>query len=242
MSQLIEIRLQGRHRKRNRSENSSSKRTGTETYWTIRDATNHTCTFTLTSSRNFTTDNGVFVDEFSFDTSLWWFAGISEYFHFHYFHDHDWNPIESEISEFLNPDISNYENVDRSGLECGAWTLASLLIIRLNTWEYLCSPIDIGKHNFQGEYFSIIFTLAEPFSIRNKKNQVKIFSFSSTLTVAWVIVRIIVGQWKTFWDISWTILNCAHTIVKMKVVQLPWSNYLSMIYLRDLLEDHSLTT
>lgn len=82
-------------------------------------------TILLTNSRNFTTDKGVFVDELSLvDIStlllllfLWWFGGIERTFHFHYFHEHDWEAIESKISDFFKSRHEKLWKISRSELE-----------------------------------------------------------------------------------------------------------------------------
>lgn len=152
----------------------------------------------FTSSRNFTTDNGVFVDEFSrelsFDIVLW-FAGIrGNIFHFHYFHDRDWKPIESEMprsfSQIQTWAIMNVRR--RSELEWNAWSRELLTDKRptlLSTWENLCiwKVFDIGKHNFQGNDFAIIFTLVNQFSVRTRQESGRKSQSSATLIKAWCL-------------------------------------------------------
>lgn len=87
---------------------------------------------------------------------------------------------------FSNPDMANYENLDRSELEWFAWSRAGSLIKLLSTWENLCIgkvSLDIGKHNFQGEHFSIIFSLINPFSIRNR-------SWKFLKTIEWIRLQL----------------------------------------------------
>lgn len=142
------------HRRTNRSESSSNKlpRTGTQIHF-VTKFPHVSTTNLLTSSRNFTTDKGVFVDEYSrlsFDDIstilwlfLWWFGGIKENFHFHYFHDHDWEAIESEISEFSKSRHEQLWETNRSGLDrrfavhldrrgwlSDPWVLENILCIR----------------------------------------------------------------------------------------------------------------
>lgn len=134
----------------------------------------------LTSSRNFTTDKGVFVDEFSlvFDIFLW-FELIHSWniFAFTIFTIDDWTAIEAEKSEFpksrheqlwkIQPDLDWSGALDLLRVNrFRSWVLEAIYVFE----KFSDSTIERKKkkHNFQGEYFAIDFSLVNPFRVRNR--------------------------------------------------------------------------
>lgn len=82
--------------------------------------------------------------------------------------------LNRRFLNFQNPDMDNYEkwaDPNWSGLTELNSPLRGWLTRSLSTWEYIYVSekfSDIGKHNFHGKYFSIIFSLAGRFSVRSQ--------------------------------------------------------------------------